>query len=67
MEEEQLHHHHHHHHSHNEKLDDAERIKRGLLSSRRFRKRAFSVLFLLMSILAVLVVMACVYAYVIDI
>ena len=55
-----------HHHSKHEGLDEAEIIKRSLLADRKFRKKASSVLYYLLCLVAFLVVLVCIYAYVID-
>lgn len=53
------HHEHHHHHSHSRE-DDASKFKRASLKVRRRRKIISNVLFVFLSIVAFLVVVACV-------
>ena len=55
----------HHHHKH-DGLDEAEIMQRSLLADKKFRKKASSVLYYLLCLVAFLVVLVCIYAYVID-
>jgi len=59
--QEGYHHHHHHHHA-----DEAEEMKQTLLSSSKKRKILARILYVIMTLLAIAVMIGCVYAYVFD-
>ena len=56
-------HRHHKKHHHRASKDNAGYYKRHALSSIEFRKKASKVLFTLLTIVAILVVIACIYVY----
>lgn len=61
------HHHHHHHESHGGKhVDGSERFKRHNLSAAKRRKLAERWIFILLSVLAIVVTLVCIYIYHID-